>query len=168
MDVCFGAGPADQCCHAGILGDLHAWWNTRRSGSSCLAGLFPGFTAHGGVWKFGNCSPITRGSAITAAGTRRHLDQDYDLYYNPMWSYLGDLSPGPPGTIYDRSGRGPYGWSMLDQVILSHSVVDLFGGVQILTTAGTSSLLDANGRPDSQNASDHLPVMLKLRGESRV
>lgn len=49
-----------------------------------------------------------------------------------MWSYLGDLSAGPPGTIYDRGGRGPYGWSMLDQVILSHSVVDLFGGVQIL------------------------------------
>lgn len=106
--------------------------------------------------------------ACASAGTRRHLDQDYDLYYNPMWSYLGDLSAGPPGTIYDRSGRGPYGWSMLDQVILSHSVVDLFGGVQILTTAGTSSLLDENGRPDSQNASNHLPVMLKLRGESRV
>lgn len=129
----FGAGPPDQCCHAGILGDLHARWNTRRSGSSSVACLFLGFTAHDGVWKLGNCSPITRGSAMTAAGTRRHLDQDYDLYYDPIWSYLGDLSPGPPGTIYDRSGRGPYGWSMLDQVILSHSVVDLFGGVQILT-----------------------------------
>lgn len=106
--------------------------------------------------------------ACTSAGTRRHLDKDYDLYYNPMWSFLGDLSDGPPGTIYDTSRRGPYGWSMLDQVILSHSVVGLFGGVQIITSTGANSLLDGKGRPDSRNASDHLPLMLELRDESNV
>lgn len=103
--------------------------------------------------------------ACASAGTRRYLGKDYDLYYNPMWSYLGDLSEGPAGTIYDTSHRGPYGWSMLDQVILSHSVLDLFGRVQIITDAGPTSLLNANGRPDSGNASDHLPVMLELRDE---
>jgi exonuclease III len=104
--------------------------------------------------------------ACASVGTRRHLDKDYDLYYNPMWSLLGDLSDGPPGTIYNTSRRGPYGWSMLDQVILSHSVVGLFGGVRIITTTDANSLLDRNGRPDSRNASDHLPVMLELRDES--
>lgn len=122
-----------------------------------------------------NMNPFDRGMNLAAglnammtkacavAGTRRHLDKDYDLYYNPMWSYLGDLSEGPAGTIYDTSRRGPYGWSMLDQAILSHSVLSLFEGVKILTTAGANSLLDGKGRPDSVNASNHLPVMLELR-----
>ncbi|MEQ9617087.1 MAG: endonuclease/exonuclease/phosphatase family protein [Phycisphaerales bacterium] len=106
--------------------------------------------------------------ACASAGTRRYLGQDYDLYYNPMWSYLGDLSEGPAGTIYDTSRQGPYGWSMLDQVILSYSTLSLFEGVRIITAAGASSLLDGNGRPDSVNASNHLPVLLELRDESNV
>lgn len=106
--------------------------------------------------------------ACASVATRRYLGKDYDLYYNPMWSYLGDLSDGPAGTIYDTSRRGPYGWSMLDQVILSHSVLGLFGRVEIITTVGANSLLDANGHPDSDSASNHLPVMLELREETNV
>ena len=123
-----------------------------------------------------NMNPFDRGMNLAAglnammakscvvAGTRKHLGAEYDLYYNPMWSLLGDLSAGPPGTIYDTSRRGPYGWSMLDQVILSHSLVDILQDVQILTSTGDHSLIDGNGRPSHKVASDHLPLMLTLRG----
>jgi hypothetical protein len=98
------------------------------------------------------------------AGTRKHLKKEYELYYNPMWSLFGDNTDGPPGTVYDVSNQGPYGWSMFDQVLFNHSIVDLFEKVQILDEAGIYRLTDDRGRPDKKNASDHLPILVSLKG----
>lgn len=106
--------------------------------------------------------------ACAQRGIRRHLHKGYELYYNPMWSLFGDKLPGPAGTVYDTSNQGPYGWSMLDQVILNHSVVDLFEDVTILTEAGESSLMNQHGHPDAENASDHFPILLTLREQENV
>jgi exonuclease III len=100
------------------------------------------------------------------AESRRHLAQNYDFYYNPMWSLFGDNTPGPAGTVYDSSSQGPYGWSMFDQVILHYSLIPLFQGVEILTKAGELSLTNSKGRPDGRNASDHFPIMLTLGEEN--
>ncbi len=99
-------------------------------------------------------------------GQRTFGEKEYDFYYNPMWSLLGDGSEGPAGTVYDTSGQGPYGWSLFDQVLLSHSVVDRFKRVQILTHAGELNLIDSRGRPNSDIASDHLPILVELEGDS--
>ena len=101
----------------------------------------------------------------TALGERTHNDKPYDFYYNPMWSLFGDNSPGPPGTVHDTSNQGPYGWSMLDQVLLHHTMIDRFHNVQILTHAGTTALTKNNGRPDASAASDHLPILVDLKGD---
>lgn len=102
--------------------------------------------------------------ACISSGHRTVAGKKYDFYYNPMWSLFGDGSEGPAGTVYDKSNQGPYGWSMLDQVVVHHSIVDEFESVRILSHAGNSSLVDANGRPDSRRASDHLPIIVKLKG----
>jgi endonuclease/exonuclease/phosphatase (EEP) superfamily protein YafD len=99
------------------------------------------------------------------SGYRRHSNKDYDFYYNPMWSLFGDNTDGPSGTVYDTSNQGPYGWSMFDQVIISHSIVELFHDVTILTEAGTESLMNKKGRPDANKASDHFPILVKFCGE---
>ena len=106
--------------------------------------------------------------ACVSRGVRIHVEKEYDFYYNPMWSLFGDNTEGPAGTIYDTSNQGPYGWNMFDQVLIHHSLVNRFESVAILTEAGDVSLMDANGRPDSKNASDHFPIMVTLRGESDV
>jgi exonuclease III len=98
-------------------------------------------------------------------GSRRHLGKDYDFYYNPMWSLFGDNTDGPAGTIYNTSNQGTYGWSMLDQVLINHSVVALFHDVRILTEAGTTSLMNNKGRPNANNASDHFPILVDFCGE---
>ena len=98
----------------------------------------------------------------THNGQRTFKEQKYDFYYNPMWSLFGDGSDGPAGTYYDRSSQGPYGWSMLDQVIISHSIIAGFKSVQILTNAGQYSLLDSRGHPNKTTASDHLPILVEL------
>nr|WP_197527166.1 hypothetical protein [Pirellulimonas nuda] len=100
--------------------------------------------------------------ACASAGVRRHLDRDYDFYYNPMWSLFGDNTDGPAGTVYDVSNQGPYGWSMYDQVLINHSLVNRFRDVKILTQAGVNSLMDAKGRPDKRNASDHFPILVTM------
>jgi len=125
-----------------------------------------------------NMNPYDRGMNLAAGlnammtkecvkqGVRRHLNKNYDFFYNPMWSLLGDLTDGPAGTVYDTSNQGPYGWNMLDQVVIHHSIVNMFDSVRILTSAGNYSLKDDNGRPDSRNASDHFPILLTLREEA--
>jgi exonuclease III len=119
-----------------------------------------------------NMNPYDRGMNLAAGlnammtkscvekGFRHHLDKDYDFYYNPMWSLFGDNTDGPAGTVYDTSNQGPYGWSMLDQVLINHSIVGLFQDVKILTEAGTTSLMNKKGRPDANKASDHFPILV--------
>ncbi len=99
-----------------------------------------------------------------APGVRTHLKEEYDLYYNPMWSLFGDGSTGPAGTVYDTSNQGPYGWSMFDQVVISHSLVHCFHSVEILTQAGEYSLADKKGRPSRRRASDHFPILVEMSG----
>lgn len=95
-------------------------------------------------------------------GYRKHIGEKYDFYYNPMWSLFGDNTDGPAGTVYNTSNQGPYGWSMIDQVIINHSIVGLFHHVSILTQAGTESLTDSKGRPDADKVSDHFPILVEL------
>jgi len=121
-----------------------------------------------------NMNPFERGMNLASglnammtktcveSGFRTHLGKSYDFYYNPMWSLFGDNSDGPAGTIYDTSSQGPYGWSMLDQVIIHHSIVSLFDSVKILTEAGEISLMSRKRRPDANNASDHFPILVNF------
>ena len=104
--------------------------------------------------------------ACVATGNRQHIGKKYDFYYNPMWSLFGDNSDGPAGTVYDTGNQGPYGWSILDQVVIHHSLVPAFSNVSILTEAGTQSLMDENGRPDVIRASDHFPILTSFRSET--
>jgi exonuclease III len=105
--------------------------------------------------------------ACVASGHRTFLEKKYDFYYNPMWSLFGDGSEGPAGTVYNTSNQGPYGWSMFDQVVINHSVVNKFQGVRIMTHAGNTRLIDDRGRPDLRTASDHLPIVVMLKGNDR-
>ncbi|MBE9141263.1 hypothetical protein IQ254_29370 [Nodosilinea sp. LEGE 07088] len=121
-----------------------------------------------------NMNPYERGMNLAAGlnammtkscverGSRRFQDKDYDFYYNPMWSLFGDNTDGPAGTVYDTSNQGPYGWSMLDQIIINHSIVGIFHSVKILTEAGTASLMNRKGHPDTNNASDHFPILVSF------
>lgn len=125
-----------------------------------------------------NMNPFDRGmnlaSGLNAMMTRQCIrggyrtfqEKKYEFYYNPMWGLLGDRDGSPAGTVYDTSNQGPYGWNMLDQVIVKHNLVEAFEEVEILTRAGETSLVNANGRPDKKRVSDHLPIMVKLKGGS--
>jgi exonuclease III len=125
-----------------------------------------------------NMNPYDRGMTLAtglnammtrdcvAQKSRRRNNKEYEFYYNPMWSLFGDNTVGPAGTIYDASNQGPYGWSMFDQVLIHHSIVEFFHDVKIIDQAGEFLLKNARGRPDSNSASDHFPILVSLRGEN--
>lgn len=90
----------------------------------------------------------------------------YDFFYNPMWSFFGDLSRGPPGTFYDVSNQGSYGWNMLDQVLISSNLVKRFMDVIIIENCGEIRLGTQLGRPNSRKISQHFPLLLELENGS--
>jgi hypothetical protein len=90
--------------------------------------------------------------------------QAWDFFYNPMWSRLGDESPGPPGT-YFHSGSGTLSlfWHSFDQVLLRPSLLPYYDihKLSVITDIDGTAIIDRNGsRP--HGGSDHLPIVLTL------
>ena len=96
-------------------------------------------------------------------GSRKVCGSNYDMYYNPMWNLFGDYT-FPPGTYFHNSTKTcePF-WHMLDQVIVSSSLVDCFidEELKIVTDTSAGSLLNKNNHPDKR-ISDHLPIIFEI------
>jgi len=94
---------------------------------------------------------------------RTVLGRSYRLFYNPMWSFFGDRTDGPPGTYYHRSSNpGDLFWNIYDQVLLRPSLMDTLVALEILTIDGQDDLLTKAGLPDKARCSDHLPILFRL------
>ena len=94
---------------------------------------------------------------------RKVMGKSYRIFYNPMWSFFGDRTPGPPGTYYHRaSNPGNLFWNIYDQVLLRPSLMDDLVNLQILTTDGQSDLVTRDGLPNKSNCSDHLPILFRM------
>jgi hypothetical protein len=102
---------------------------------------------------------------IAARETRTVQARPYHFFYNPMWSHLGDHASDTAGSYYyDNSEQVNYFWNVFDQVLIRPELVNGFDSQQlrILTSAGTSSLVRLDGRPDVSKFSDHLPITFTL------
>lgn len=99
---------------------------------------------------------------IARQKTRTQEGGEYAFFYNPMWSLLGDNSPGPPGTYYYSNSA--YYWHTFDQVLIRPALVDCLGSqpVKILDSDGERSLLTRNGLTSKATMSDHLPLVFQL------
>jgi hypothetical protein len=102
---------------------------------------------------------------IAKKGSRIVQDREYQFFYNPMWNFLGDFSPFVSGTHYYQSTKHiAYFWNMFDQVLIRPELLDKFltEDLKIIETVNGKSLLDKNGLPDKNFASDHLPIFFSL------
>lgn len=84
------------------------------------------------------------------------------VFYNPMWSRLGDGSRGPPGTFYySNDADGDYSFHTFDQVLIRPELVPRFRhrNLKVLTRLDGEDLVNVNWIPQG---SDHLPLLLEL------
>lgn len=88
--------------------------------------------------------------------------------YNPMWNLFGDFKY-PPGTYYRAESKfyNPC-WYMLDQVIMSQSMIPLMVREQlkIITKCGKNTLYTGNKYPNS-HISDHFQLCVSLKYDRR-
>jgi hypothetical protein len=99
------------------------------------------------------------------AGSRTYQGQDYPHFYNPMWSRMGDLSAGPPGTYFYRDSNDVcHYWHMLDQILVRSALVPSFlvEELRILESDGIDDLLAKRGDLTVPSVSDHLPLVFAL------
>ncbi len=94
----------------------------------------------------------------------RGVSSAMDFFYNPMWRVYGQQPQSDAGTAtYYWLGQGVYelGWHMLDQVVLRPAESPRFpeDQIRIITQVGSVPLVSPDGLPDSQTASDHLPIL---------
>jgi hypothetical protein len=87
-----------------------------------------------------------------------------DFFYNPMWRTYGHQQHREAGAAtyyWLRASAHELGWFMLDQVMLRPGESGRFpeDRLRIITQVGAISLLTADGLPDAQTASDHLPIV---------
>ena len=107
---------------------------------------------------------MTRDTA--AKNSRMVQGEEYSFFYNPMWGHFGDRSGGRPrGTYYyEKAEHVVFFWNIFDQVLLRPALAAGFRDedLSIVSHIGSTTLVDGDGKPDSRNASDHLPLLLRL------
>lgn len=103
---------------------------------------------------------------IVGNGGRVVDGRQYDFFYNPMWSRLGDESGGPPGTYFlNKGGLVNHFWETFDQVLLRPDLLPFYRpeALRVLDSIAGKPLI-RNGRVD-KDYSDHLPILINLETE---
>ncbi len=102
---------------------------------------------------------------IAQKGSRTVQGRDYPFFYNPMWNFFGDFSAFSAGThYYHASEHIAHFWNMFDQVLVRPELLNIFSmeNLKIIDSVGGKSLLNENGLPNANFASDHLPIFFGL------
>ena len=105
---------------------------------------------HGMVQTTGFHSVMNRRDALR--GSRIVQGRRYDFFYNPMWRCFGNGVRSPSGTYWKAETRPTACfWHIFDQVLVRPELVPAFDDrrLQVITLAGSKSLLGGHGRPIS-------------------
>ena len=118
----------------------------------------PGIVAAGGLH-------AVMSRQVADRESRTVQGRDYRFFYNPMWSHFGDADRKTAGSCYyARSGHVSYFWNVFDQVLIRPELARQFdpASLKILTSFKGQALVRDDGRPDSTQYSDHLPIVFEL------
>jgi hypothetical protein len=109
-------------------------------------------------------------SSKTIASKNKRVVNDtnkkYKYFYNPMWSYMGDLSKHSPGTYYlrENSHRNHFVWNMYDQVLIRPELMNRIdeNSVEIINETEVGIKLSPRMQYETITPSDHLPLFIKF------
>jgi endonuclease/exonuclease/phosphatase family metal-dependent hydrolase len=95
---------------------------------------------------------------------RKVNQREYDMFYNPMWNFLGDFNKERQGTYYYRKNDHiSLDWNTFDQVLIRPSLIRNFdeNQIHVIHEINGIRILDDDAIPDKEY-SDHLPLELTL------
>jgi hypothetical protein len=116
-----------------------------------------------------DCFHAVMDQNIAKKRSRTVQGQNRAYFYNPMWGFMGDSSPGPSGTYYySNSEYVNYFWNTFDQVLLRPNLLDAFSkeNLAVISKIGDRDLI-VNQKILSMS-SDHLPIMISLSIEGMI
>lgn len=95
---------------------------------------------------------------------KTYNEEDFDIYYNPFFSYQGDLSDGPPGTYFFEKETQTQPWFIFDQALINSRFVENIDKKEcnVLESLNGKNLCKESGRPNTKY-SDHLPINIKVK-----
>jgi hypothetical protein len=105
---------------------------------------------------------------LASQGGRIVQGEHRPFYYNPMWSLMGDMSSGPPGTYFYRgSSPDEVFWHTYDQILISPDLVKCLDPdcIHVITEHSQDTLANRHFCPDSKLHSDHFPIFCELKIE---
>ena len=88
-------------------------------------------------------------SKVTKKGSRIVQNQEFDYFYNPMWSLYGDIGNNVSGSYYYKNAEFVnYHWNVFDQVLVRPTLIDSFDkdSLKFLDSDGQKSLLTDRDR----------------------
>ncbi|MTI89034.1 MAG: hypothetical protein FH748_13840 [Balneolaceae bacterium] len=111
------------------------------------------------IYNFNSVSSIEHRSKLY----KTYQDVDYDIYYNPFFSYHGDLSAGPPGTYFYEKETQTQPWYIFDQALINSKFLNNIDTKEcnVLEKLNGIGLTKKSGRPKT-DYSDHLPIKIKI------
>lgn len=106
--------------------------------------------------------------AIASKRSRKVLSREFPFFYNPMWGFFGDRTPGPPGTHYFRDKHVSFEWNIYSQVLIRPDALPWMDDtIEIVDHVGEVNLLTKQGIPNRNVGSDHLPLVFGLKVPSQ-
>jgi len=114
------------------------------------------------------CRTIASANTRSVNGSGMGKSIDYKYFYNPRWSFMGDLSKYTPGTyyFYGNDYENHYRWNMLDQILIRPSLIGnlVESSLEIIDKDinGVSLINETNKTRVSSQQCDHLPVFFTM------
>ena len=115
---------------------------------------------------------IYRDGGLNAHPTIKHKTRVKPVYYNPMWSTLGDFiyksnSEKIPGSYFfdiDEDNATDFHWNSIDGVLIKESLEPNFVKNELeIITETENHIFASNHEIYSKKYSDHLPVKFKIK-----
>ncbi len=99
---------------------------------------------------------------------RKVFGKNYQMFYNPMWNFFGDLKTPHSTCCYDSAGAVNFYKHIFDQVIVSADMVKYFDkdNLKIVTETSRGALADSKGIPNRKEYSDHLPIVFGIKEDA--
>lgn len=108
--------------------------------------------------------------SAVAKGKRTISGKESKMFFNPMWSFMGEYSKSIGSYYYSASHYKCYFWNTFDQILIRPEIVDRLNenSIEIIKSVDEIDLCQVDGKPDSRQYSDHLPLYFEIynKGET--